>query len=534
MQTFLLNRLPGFDGQRAALACTAAGLGQRWRVQAAPLAKLSLAGVLALGCGAAAAYDSGSTGADGAFSPAVNTVLQLPPSGVFNFTSVNIPAGVTVRFTRNARNTPVVMLVQGSATIAGTIDMSGGDSADTGSSGNGLRSDDGLPGIGGPGGFDGGRGGSPDSAQRAAIVEGGTGQGPGGGQGGRVVNRSYGNCNDNRYSDWFWYGLGAAHASNGPEAYYSVSWVNCNGGSPAALAYGTASLQPLIGGSGGGGSRATTTTAGTGGGGGGGAILIAASDSITLTGAIRANGGNAGQYSDRHAGGGSGGAIRLVASTVAGAGALNADAGCSYRSSDKNRHCYDYLDRGSVGRIRIEADTITYTGASSPQFSFATPSADSASTAPSLGFASVAGVAVSDNPSGVDDVVLPADLTNPVTVGIRASNVPLGSTVQVRLVPAQGLPVLATSTALQGSMGASTATATLALPQGPSRLEAYATFTVSVALGQSLAVFAQNESVQQVELTGGVGVDTTVVLVTTSGRRHAVPASWLHGLALGG
>ena len=51
------------------------------------------------------AFDSGSTGADGAFSPTVNTTLELPPSGVFNFTTVNVPAGVTVTFKKNATNT---------------------------------------------------------------------------------------------------------------------------------------------------------------------------------------------------------------------------------------------------------------------------------------------------------------------------------------------------------------------------------------------------------------------------------------------
>lgn len=481
----------------------------------------------------ALAFNSGSTGADGAFNPAVHTTVQLPPSGVLNYTSMNIPSGVTVRFKRNALNTPVVILVQGSATIAGVIDVSGGASANTGARGDGLRADDGIPGIGGPGGFDGGRGGSPDSAQRAAIVEGGTGQGPGGGQGGRVVNRSYSYCNDNRYYDWVWYGLGAAHAFNGPEAYYSN--YSCNGGSPAALAYGTEALQPLIGGSGGGGSRATTATAGTGGGGGGGAILIAASDSITVNGGIKADGGNAGAYSDYFAGGGSGGAIRLAATTVAGTGSLSAASGCSYNTSRSGYLCYDYLDRGSVGRIRIEAEAITYTGSSSPQFVFGSPIAALPTTAPSLAIDTVAGASVGSAPNGIDDVVLPATVTNPVTVGIRATNVPPGSTVQVRLVPAQGLPVLATSTALSGTASASTATASIALPQGPSRLEAYTSFSVSVAMGQSLSVFARNETVRQVELVGGVGSQVAeAVLITESGRRHRVPTTWLFGLQLGG
>ena len=74
---------------------------------------------------AAFAFNSGSTGADGPFAPTVNTTVPLPPSGIFNFTSVTIPVGVTVKFQRNVTNTPVVILASGDVTIAGTLDISG-------------------------------------------------------------------------------------------------------------------------------------------------------------------------------------------------------------------------------------------------------------------------------------------------------------------------------------------------------------------------------------------------------------------------
>src|SRR3972149_3792529 len=70
-------------------------------------------------------FNSGSTGADGPFNPTTNTTLALPPSGVFNFTTINIPAGVSVIFTRNATNTPVAQLASGNVTIAGTINLNG-------------------------------------------------------------------------------------------------------------------------------------------------------------------------------------------------------------------------------------------------------------------------------------------------------------------------------------------------------------------------------------------------------------------------
>jgi len=100
----------------------------------------------------AALFDSGSSGADGAFSPTSNTALAVPPSGKFNFTTITIPVGVTVTFTPNTTNTPVTMLASGDVTIAGTINVSGAN----GASGDSMSIPPG--GAGGPGGFAGGGG----------------------------------------------------------------------------------------------------------------------------------------------------------------------------------------------------------------------------------------------------------------------------------------------------------------------------------------------------------------------------------------
>ena len=101
-------------------------------------------------------FNSGSTGVDGAFNPPTGTTtLALPQSGVFNFTTVNIPLGATVRFTRNATNTPVTILASGNVTITGIIDIRG---ADGGFSKVGTSVAGSSGGAGGPGGFDGGSG----------------------------------------------------------------------------------------------------------------------------------------------------------------------------------------------------------------------------------------------------------------------------------------------------------------------------------------------------------------------------------------
>ena len=98
---------------------------------------------------AQAQFNSGSTGADGAFNPVTSTTLQIPASGVFNFTTVNIPQGVEIRFTKNAKNTPVTILASGNIVIAGRIFIDGADRSGR------------FGGEGGPGGFRGGNGGSP-------------------------------------------------------------------------------------------------------------------------------------------------------------------------------------------------------------------------------------------------------------------------------------------------------------------------------------------------------------------------------------
>src|SRR5687767_912016 len=214
----------------------------------------------------ASAFDSGSTGADGAFEPTADITVPLPPSGVLNYTTVNIPAGVLVKFQRNAANTPVVILATGNVVIGGTIDLSGSSSPDISN-----FEGEGLPGLGGPGGSDGGRGGVLYGTQR-----GGNGLGAGGGGGGGFDTiRGYGG------------GGGGYNADGGPGAGENV-------GGTAGVAHGSAFLQPLVGGSGGGGGGASPVTGGLGGGGGGGAILIASSGFVDILGTIVSNGGGTG------------------------------------------------------------------------------------------------------------------------------------------------------------------------------------------------------------------------------------------------
>lgn len=416
------------------------------------------------------AFTSGSTGADGAFNPTSDTQLQLPPDGIFNFTTVNVPSGVTVTFTRNEANTPVYILATGDVVIAGTIDVSGE---------NGISI---TGGKGGPGGFDGGYGGN--------YGTGGDGLGPGGGLVSTLTN-----CGMNGGGGSF----GSAGGSN-------------NGGSSGST-YGNHQLIPLIGGSGGAGGNVQYCEGifggtGPGAGGGGGAILIASSGTISVTGSILAKGGiGACSNNCGSAGGcGSGGAIKLMASTIAGNGKISAAGGSG-----------DYNNNGGNGRIRLEADDVTRTASTSPGYTFGAPGPIFIANAPSIQITSIAGVNVPENPTGSyesPDVTLPAGTTNPVEVGISASNIPVGTIITVSAVPQLGAASSAQSSALSGTLQSSTANASVSLSTSePCVLMAETTFDVQTAMNY------KGEKITKAKVVASLGGGSRVTYITASGKK---------------
>jgi len=470
------------------------------------LVTLVLLAALALGVGSAFAqtFNSGSTGADGPFSPTTNTTLALPPDGVFNFTTVNIPAGVTVTFTRNTANTPVTLLASGNVTIAGTIDVSGSAGGGT-LQGTSLGSNGG---VGGPGGFDGGAGGN-------SVISntGGSGLGPGGGGGATITDLTFTPTKGLGGGGGGFGGTGAQGGARGGS-------VTALGGAP----YGTPTLLPLIGGSGGGGGGAPSDFTGAGGGAGGGALFIAASGTITFTGNILAPGGPGGSYNPSSTrpgggGGGSGGAIRITATTIAGnGGTIRVSGGAGGSGSE----VFAIGGGGSGGRIRIEAfnntTTINFAGAGP---SVGPPGVVALPNAPALMIASVAGVAAPAGPTGSfanPDILVPAGTANPMTIGLAAANIPLGTTVTVTAKPQNGAASSAVSSALAGALAASTATASLTIPTNqPSVISASVTFTLASLPGAG-PLYADGEEVEQVRVAAILGGPSQVVYITRSGR----------------
>ena len=432
----------------------------------------------------AQAFSSGSTGADGAFAPTANTTVTLPPSGVFNFTTVNIPPGVTVTFTPNSTNTPVTILASGDVTNAGTINLNGANGIPSGPTGLLIN----PGGAGGPGGFAGGNGGTQDGSIAPTV-----GQGPGGG---------------------------------------SLGWPNVSGNGSFGASSSFTSLLPLFGGSGGAGSSLWNVGFGTifkgaSGGGGGGAMVIASSTKITVTGSIIANGGNGGNTANCFgftgppiAGGGSGGAIRLVALQVTGTGSLQAVGGfngaCGGTTQAEN------------GRIRLEASTLSFTGSSQPSVSSTTSPGPVTTTStpalmnvPTLTFRSVGGVSVPASTTGsftAADVSLPQGTTNPVTVVLGASGVPVGTVFTVKMIPVSGDASSVSTAPSIGTFSNSTATANVTFPIGQvSMLNVSAGFTVPVQLA-GLFPLIDGEPVERVMLAANFGEPTTVTLITRSGK----------------
>jgi hypothetical protein len=225
-------------------------------------------------------------------------------------------------------------------------------------------------------------------------------------------------------------------------------------------------------------------------------------------------------------GGGSGGAIRIVATRIEGNGTISATGGAAGSYSSTNDGGGYYVTNGGaggVGRIRLEAETITRTAASNPIHSFATPGTVFVAGLPTLRISSVGGVTAPDAPTGVADITLPATTPNPVVVTFATTGVPVGNTVKLTVTPAYGASSSVISPALTGTTDSASASVSVNLPSGPSVLQATTTYTIVAALGDALSRYAQGERVEKVTLVATPGQANKVILVTVSGKEYEAP-----------
>lgn len=377
----------------------------------------------------AQSFSSGSNGSDGAlnlttpgtilFDPkSFNPPLDVDGDGIFNFTTINIAAGVTVKLSGSIFTRPVFWLATGAVTIDGVIDLSG-EAGHLRTSLASVR----APSVPGAGGYSGGVGGR-DASNPAQ---------PGNGPGGGVIG---------------------------------INGAPLGGAFGGGTFTGNTFLVPLVGGSGGGGELLGGDF-GAGGGAGGGAIVIASSNSITVNGLINVIGGSANGSS--FAGGGSGGAIRLMAPTISGSGALLANGGNAINNSF----------RGLRGRVRIEAFNFSSLGGGiGAEFTVASPYNVFLPILPTVRVVSVAGVPVNQSPTGsfqMPDVSI--NSASAVTIVIEARNIPVGTVVKLHLFSENGADQFVDTTPLAGTSQTSTATASVVFPTGFSRGFVRATWT---------------------------------------------------------
>lgn len=402
----------------------------------------------ALALPATAQLNIPSDGSDGAFAPTADIEIDLGQAitgtwsddnagsdigkgiydpaqwaVVFEYSSINIPVGVTVTFKNHPSNPPVIWLVSGNVTIDGTVDLQGQSAISYG-----LESL--VPNLGGPGGFRGGPAG-PDGR--------GDGLGPGGGG----TNTT-------------------ADTSNRP-TYRSGNFE-----------YGNPSILPLIGGSGGQANDALLH-----GSGGGGALLLAANQ-IELDGLITCRGGNTfynGGITFGENQRGSGGAVRIIAQTLSGEGSISCLGGRYAYSGPTDTN---FLEEGSEGRIRIEANNFSEVG-TFPE-TVAVPTANPPLIFPPANAATVRIVSVSNSPAPADPTA-PLQSTSdiaiqnngPVTITLQTTNFPLEGVVQVRVAEKFGNASYFTATNTGGNIASATWELSRTFADGFTTLQARAT-----------------------------------------------------------
>jgi hypothetical protein len=381
--------------------------------------KIILNLLFAIGCISAQAdiVIPGANGTDGALNITADTVIDLSqaPTGtwdqdnsanagkgvydpekwavVFKYTGINIAAGAKVTFKNNASRAPVVWLVSGDVTIAGTVDLSGESPVKPEFHLGQLPEP-------GPGGFRGG------SSPQGGDVLWAAGFGPGGGQ----------PSNDYRIQN----PLNAAYGTIGGNT---------------TNRYGNPSLIPLVGGSGGSGHPSGHSPGA--GGAGGGAILIATNNNIQLQSgcSLLSLGGSGIREQWASSGHGSGGGIRLICSGLHGAGTLNTAGGGGGAGSGRVR-----LERVSTTADLIVApapsildlidgnSAMIWPGSGEPIAKILSVNSVNAPADPKAAFGSY-----------TPDVALP--LVSQVEVIVETVNVESASQVFVRITPRNGMTV---------------------------------------------------------------------------------------------
>ncbi|MHC4922469.1 MAG: hypothetical protein ACYTG4_00100, partial [Planctomycetota bacterium] len=307
---------------------------------------------------------NGGTGALGSF-PSTSTTINVDAlrdsNGFLNYSTANVPAGVTITFTGA---NPAKLRFTGDVSISGVLKASGG------TGGNGRYSSSSFAvNTGGSAGAGGGKGGVPNSKSTSNHLDAEDGNGTGKGKGGKKSTRLSGSTTYGYYPGG---GGGASNLYNsegkdGLQSAYLRVWYGVGLGGDAGSGYTDPeglSMAALTGGSGGGpGANAIykysyswgsggSYYGGGAGGGGGGAIAIETEGDFTLnsTGRFDLYGGNGGYgYSSSGGGGGGGGSggnflVRADTISLSSGATVNTSGGIGQKAWN-----YPYYDPSNTG-----------------------------------------------------------------------------------------------------------------------------------------------------------------------------------------
>jgi hypothetical protein len=270
----------------------------------------------------------------------------------FNCRTLNISS--SARFTGN---NPLIIRVQGNASISGTLNVNGFNGRPSGSETN-------LGADGGPGGFKGGDfdfGFGSDGSSNA--FGGDAGFAGGAGLSDSINPASGGGGSGASFRNGVLGAIGEDGDSASP-AGFGGAQSNANNVN-AENTFQTLLIGGAGGGAGGAGENIDFTQApAASGGGGGGAVHIVARGSITVTGTITANGGDGGNATGLAGagGGGAGGAVWLQsASSVINNGIIRAAGGSGGTNTSASPRGGNG-GGGGAGRIRIDSFDGTLTG----------------------------------------------------------------------------------------------------------------------------------------------------------------------------
>ena len=291
--------------------------------------------------------DCDGVGYDGTYNPAGDTTLT---ADAYEYTDFTIGSGVTVTVTGSD---VLEVYVLGTADVQGALELVGEDGEDTAGFLSSNR-------AGGAGGGGGGASGGNGSSYYAGTGTAGSGTGGGG-----LANSSGVGGG----------GGGGGHATAGdagddgvcPSSRCGSTYTVPGGSAGAAVGTGTATLTAGSGG-GGGGYGVADNCDGAGGGGGGGAVYLFA-DVLSVSGSIDVSGGDGGRepsgLDGGAGGGGSAGTLWLEALTsITVTGALYAEGGLGGTTSVGSSSAVPGAGGdGSDGYIWLDAPSVSDSGA---------------------------------------------------------------------------------------------------------------------------------------------------------------------------